>query len=158
MNLWSWESLIGFRHTIAAIAGLHTTAVLNMLVGIMALLGLRLLLRKTWIAVILTSGLFFIMVGPAQGDIRPFIVSFLVLAAIHWFVLFRFGLLPILVGATISDLLQNLPLTFDLTAWYADVTLLTLALVLGLAVWGFWISLAGRPLFRDQILEAEGAR
>jgi hypothetical protein len=158
IQLWSWESLKGLRHAISALAGLHTTAVLNMLVGIMALLGLRLLLRKTWIAVILTSGLFFIMVSPGQGDIRPFIISFLVLAAIHWFVLFRFGLLPILVGATISDLLQNLPLTFDLTAWYAHVTLLTLAVVLGLAGWGFWVSLAGRPLFRDQILEADGAR
>jgi len=50
------------------------------------------------------------------------------------------------------------PLTFDLGAWYADVTVLTLVTVLGLAGWGFWTSLAGRSLFRDEILGAERPR
>jgi serine/threonine-protein kinase len=157
-NLWSWESLRGFRQAVAAIAGLHTTAVLSMFIGVMTLLVLRLLVRKTWIAFVLTSVLFFFTAAPSQGNVLPFVFCFLVLAAAFWLVLFRFGLLSIVVGATVSDLLQQLPLTFDLTAWYADVTLLTLALILGLAGWGFWVSLAGRPLFRDQILEAEGAR
>jgi hypothetical protein len=71
------------------------------------------------------------------------------------FVLFRFGLLTVILGYTVSNLFLQLPLTFDLTAWYGYVTLLTLLFTVGIAVWGFWIALAGRSLFRDKILKGE---
>ena len=74
---------------------------------------------------------------------------------LFWFVLFRYGLLPVVLGATVTDLLVILPLTFNPTTWYGYVTLLTLFVSVGVALWGFWVALAGRPLFRDQILEAE---
>ncbi len=67
----------------------------------------------------------------------------------------RFGLLPVILGYTITDLMRLLPLTFDLTVWYGHVTLLTLFVTVGVAVWGFRAALAGRPLFRDEILGAE---
>ena len=59
----------------------------------------------------------------------------------------------LILGYTVSYLLRLLPLTFDLTAWYGYVTLLTLFVTIGIAVWGFRVALAGRPLFRDEILE-----
>ncbi len=59
------------------------------------------------------------------------------------------------LGYTVADLLRFLPLTFNLTAWYGHVTLLTLFVTVGVAVWGFRAAVAGRPLFRDEILEAE---
>ena len=65
------------------------------------------------------------------------------------------GLLAVMIGYTFSHLLVELPLTFDLTAWYGFVTLMTLVIPVGIAVWGFRIALAGRPLFRDEIPEAE---
>ena len=59
----------------------------------------------------------------------------------------------------LTRLLRLMPLTFDLTAWYGYVTVLTLFVTVGVGVWGFWAALAGRPLFRDEILEAgPGAR
>jgi hypothetical protein len=51
--------------------------------------------------------------------------------SLFWFVLFRFGLLPIILGTTVYYLLRFLPLTFDLTAWYGYVTLLTLFVTVG---------------------------
>lgn len=59
------------------------------------------------------------------------------------------------LGYTVADLLRFLPLTFNLTAWYRHVTLVTLFVTVGVAVWGFRAAVAGRPLFRDEILEAE---
>jgi hypothetical protein len=94
-----------------------------------------------------------------RGQSASFLICLLISIALFWFVLFRFGLLPVILGATVTNLLVILPLTFDLTAWYGYVTLLTLFVVAGVAVWGFWNALAGRPLFRDEILAAEaGAR
>ena len=49
-------------------------------------------------------------------------------------------------------------LTFDLTAWYAYVTLLVLLVVVAVAIWGLWVALAGRSLFRDEILAGASAR
>jgi serine/threonine-protein kinase len=155
---WSWESLIGLRHAITTIAGLHAWAALTSFFGVITLLVLRVLLRKTWIAIVVASVLFVFVFMPSHGNPLPHLLGFLVLVSLFWIVLFRVGLLAILVGSTIHVLLQILPLTFDLTAWYAHVTLLALAVVLGLAGWGFWVSLAGRPLFRDEILESEAAR
>jgi serine/threonine-protein kinase len=158
VRMWSWESLLGLRHAIASIAGTHASATLTEFTGIITLLLLRVLLRKTWIAIVVATALFIFVFMPSHGDLLPYLFAFLIVVSLFWIVLFRVGLLAVLVGETINLLLRILPLTFDLTAWYAHVTLLTLAVVLGLAGWGFWVSLAGRPLFRDEILESEAAR
>jgi len=57
----------------------------------------------------------------------------------------------------LGDLLEQIPLTSHLSAWYAAPTLLTLAAIAALALWTFRASLAGRPLFRDIILADQPA-
>jgi serine/threonine-protein kinase len=153
-GLWSWESLRGLRQAVAAVAGVHTQSLLFIFIGIMMFLLLRLLLRRTWIAVVLFSMLGIVLFNPGTGHPAPHLLGNLFMLSLFWFVLFRFGLLPIILGSTVCDLLILLPLTFDLTAWYGHVTLLVLFVTVGIAVWGFWTALAGRPLFRDEILEA----
>jgi hypothetical protein len=69
-----------------------------------------------------------------------------------WLTLFRFGLLAFVVTNVVNGLLQTMPLTFDLTAWWAAPTWITLAALLFVAGWGFRASLAGRPVFRDAVL------
>ncbi len=153
-GLWSWESLRGLRQAVAAVAGVHTDSLLFIFVGVMMFLVLRLLLRRAWITVVVFSALLLVAFNPGTGHPAPFLISSLIMIPLFWFVLFRFGLLPVILGYTIADLLRLLPLTFELTAWYGHVTLLTLFVTVGVAVWGFRVALAGRPLFRDEILEA----
>ena len=155
VRFWPWESLRGLRQAVAAVAGIHTASLLFIFIGIMMFLVLRLLLRRTWIAVVVFSALAMLLFNPGTGHPAPYLIGLLIGILLFWFVLFRFGLLPIVLGSTVCDLLLFLPLTFDLTAWYRHVTLLTLFVTVGVAVWGFWTALAGRPLFRDEILEAE---
>ncbi len=155
VGLWSWESLRGLRQAVAAVAGVHTQSLLFIFIGIMMFLVLRLLLRRTWIAVVVFSALSFVLFNPGTGHPAPYLIGFLIGLPLFWFVLFRFGLLPVVLGVTVSALLQSLPLTFNLTTWYGYVTLVTLFITVGVAAWGFWTALAGRPLFRDEILEAE---
>ena len=66
-------------------------------------------------------------------------------------VLFRVGLLPFLVMGTVQGLLIELPLSASPTDWYSGITLLVLAIVLGVAVYGFRVALAGRPAFGDEL-------
>jgi serine/threonine-protein kinase len=152
---WPWESLRGLRQAVSAVAGVHTMEVLGAMIGIMMLLVLRLLLRRTWIAVIVFSVLAILMFYSGTSHPAPYLIGMGLSLAAYWLVLFRVGLLPILLGPVVANLFL-LPLTYDLTAWYGYVTVLVLFVTLGVAVWGFWVSLAGRPLFRDEIMVAEG--
>jgi len=45
-----------------------------------------------------------------------------------------------------------MPLTFDLSAWYAGNTWITALVIAALSAWGFYFSLAGRPVFKDELL------
>jgi hypothetical protein len=44
-----------------------------------------------------------------------------------------------------------LPLSFDLFSWHVETTCLALLLVVGVAIYGFRIALAGRPVLQDQL-------
>jgi hypothetical protein len=68
-------------------------------------------------------------------------------------ILFRFGLLVIVTAYFVQFFLNAFPLTLDLSAWYAGNTFLIGLFLIGLAVWALRISLAGRPMLRDAILQ-----
>jgi hypothetical protein len=154
-RFWSLESLRGLRQAIAAMASLHAWSLEYVFFGIIMVLVLRLLLRRTWIAMVVFSALLVVLLNPGIGHPVPYLIGVLITLALFSVVLFRFGLLPLVLGYTVSQMLRHVPLTFDLTAWYSYVTLLTLLVTVGVAVWGFRVALAGHRLFRDEILEAE---
>ena len=52
----------------------------------------------------------------------------------------------------LANLLRWAPLTWDFSNWYAGAGLLTLGAVLVVALWAFYVSLAGQRLFRDSLL------
>ena len=68
-------------------------------------------------------------------------------AGVLWMaILLRFGLLTVVVSTSVALLLQYMPLTLDTSSWYASTSFLTVAACLAVAAYGFWFSLAGRPL------------
>jgi hypothetical protein len=57
--------------------------------------------------------------------------------------LFRTGLLGLAVGMGVFELLSSAPITPDLSRWFAGYGLFCLALVLAIAVYGFWAARGG---------------
>ncbi len=57
------------------------------------------------------------------------------------------------VAGTLASTIGYVPLTTDLSAWYAGVGLAGLLLPVGLAVAAFVISVGGRPLFSRMVIE-----
>ncbi len=43
------------------------------------------------------------------------------------------------------------PMTLDPSQWYAGYSFFALAVMVALMLYGFYISLAGQPLFRDEL-------
>jgi hypothetical protein len=89
------------------------------------------------------------MLDDQSAGIMPAAVSGLIVA-----VVFRFGLLSTAIMVYICVTQIYLPSTTDPTVWYAGVSALSLAIVVGLAAYGFLVSLAGKPIFGRSILQA----
>jgi predicted Ser/Thr protein kinase len=114
---------------------------------------LRVLLRRQWAASVAFATLFCVM--SALGSPTPLIDGFagLGFALIVLFIMIRLGLLAFMVTVMFSHW-NSFVLTTDFSTWYTGRSLLAVLMFAALAVYGFWISLAGRPLFKDEILDS----
>ena len=65
----------------------------------------------------------------------------------------RFGVLATVAMFVFLHLVVFYPFTTELSAWYATDFLLAAVVLLILAVYGFYTSLAGQPLFKGKLLE-----
>jgi hypothetical protein len=69
------------------------------------------------------------------------------------FVLYRYGLLATVSALFITHLWVFFAVTTEFTAWYATDFVIALIICVALVVYGFYVSLAGRPLFAGKFLE-----
>jgi hypothetical protein len=67
--------------------------------------------------------------------------------------LYRFGLLALVISLSVSFALTNAPLTLDPSRWYFWQGAFVVALVLGLAIWGFRNVLGKQALLPAGALE-----
>ena len=68
------------------------------------------------------------------------------------------GFLALLVLLFVSPLLRNFPQTLDPHAWFVGAAAFGPVVLLVLAVYGFWVSVGGQRLVRDELLEARSRR
>ena len=76
--------------------------------------------------------------------------------AISALVIVRFGVLAsvALWFTFYCAIAGNAPWTTSVSVWYARTTMLAIAAILALAIYGFRTTLAGRPLWRDELQKA----
>jgi len=86
--------------------------------------------------------------GPYNAAIVAPLMSGLIVA-----VVFRLGLLATAVMVYISQIVLSLPLTTQIGVWYGWASVLAVGVALGLAVYGFVVSLGDKPLFGRAVLE-----
>lgn len=63
------------------------------------------------------------------------------------FVIHRFGLLAMATALFVDNIMTDVPLTTNLSAWWSTPTTLSLALLIGLAAFAYYAARAGQPLF-----------
>jgi hypothetical protein len=69
------------------------------------------------------------------------------------FILKRFGLLVLVVGLVVQNVLHVFPTTTHLSQWYAAPALVGLIAIAALAFYGFQTTRAGKPLVGAGLLE-----
>jgi len=111
---------------------------------------LRAVLRKEWLAAAV-----FVLIEAVPSFLTGGLISaafVLVVAAAEIFVFLRFGLLAWVFANYFGHFLA-FPLTTDSSAWYAGTSLFLLLVLAALAVYGFRIALAGKPVFAGARLD-----
>jgi hypothetical protein len=116
----------------------------------------RMMFRRTWLAaaavIIIGTFVFYGSVGFDHLGLFDY-VSIPLWWALMVFILTRFGVLALAVAFSVSAALNDLPLTADLSTWYAGTTLFAIASVLALTAYALYTALAGRPLLKTGFLE-----
>jgi hypothetical protein len=149
----STDALLGFTHVASAFVSVLPNAALSVMVFFFLLFVVRFRLRSERLAAIMFVAIFTVMASLVSSNpllLLPFnLVQFTGLA----FVLTRFGIVSTFVGVVVSNLLIGFPLTTDMSAWYAGPAIFAVALIAATALYAFRGAIAGRPLFREELLD-----
>jgi len=114
-------------------------------------------LRRHWLAatalfVIALAIEFFAFAAAAP---RFYWIASIMIALTITILVARFGLLATMAAQLFFFLSLEYPITTDFSAWYASSTIFAIVIVLGLAVYGFYTSLGGQPVFGARLLSDE---
>jgi hypothetical protein len=116
------------------------------LVMFFVLLFFRVVVRNQWVAAILFVALWTSLktVGSdypvIEAPVQIVVYSLLVL------VVFRSGLVAFATGMVVANVMLNVTLTVDFSAWYASTGAFVLLSMAAIAIWGFYNSLGGQNL------------
>jgi serine/threonine-protein kinase len=131
---------------LAELLAIQVNALTHILLLIGGLLLLRFVLRRTWLALAFHGTLYVLVY--ASGFPRGYLTLAIWICA--WYLMFfRFGWTSLVIGTATVQLLTGYPLTINLSAWYAYATVLVVGFCLALTLYGFKVSLGGRPPFQD---------
>jgi serine/threonine-protein kinase len=118
---------------------------------------LRLIVRKDWLA-LLVAGLLLSIAGLGFAGSEKVSILLALLRAILCnglilFVLVRYGILAAVALFYTANVIFEFPMSLDFSRWYAGNCLAALVVILGLAAYGFYNSLGGRPIFGASSLD-----
>jgi serine/threonine protein kinase len=71
----------------------------------------------------------------------------LVMGALYFFTLIRFGILAVTLGSLANSIFLNFPMSLEVSTWYAKYGFAALAILAAIVLYAFYYSLGGRPIF-----------
>ena len=147
---FSTEYLASARTAIGAWFTQFPGSISATLLVFMLLFVFRVLLRKAWLGAI-GFVLFWTTLQAVSSNypavewpMQALVYTAVAAAAI------RYGLVAQVVGLFVADMALNVPVTLNPSEWYFPAAMLAMASVAGLAVWGFYTSLAGETPWKTR--------
>ena len=145
--LFSTEGLMGGREALGAWIRQWPQSIQSTLVFFFVLFGLKVLLRKEWIAAITFVAIFALPRALTSTHVAVELPTQIIVYGIAVLIVLRFGFVSLACAIFTIDLLANVPLSADFSAWYMTTAILALLSVVALAGWGFYHALGGEPLW-----------
>ncbi|HKP83230.1 MAG TPA: protein kinase [Pyrinomonadaceae bacterium] len=142
--------LLGIRSFARGITQQTFGALLQSFILLFILLSMYIILRRERLAAVVVWLIMTVALGLTHETLYAFPVAALATLLVI-VVLYRYGLLALISTIFFLHLMIFFPVTSDFSAWYAADYVLALIISLALAVFGFYTSLAGEPLFRGAL-------
>jgi serine/threonine-protein kinase len=149
--LFSTDALSGGRVALGAWLAQWPQSIQTTLVFFFLLFGLKIILRREWIAAIALVAIFALPRGFSSTYPAVEVPAQIVVYGIAAVIVLRFGFVPLACAVFTINLMANVPFSPDLSAWYMTTSIFALLSVVALAGWGFYNSLGGEPLWRPEI-------
>ncbi len=147
-SLFSTNALMGGRQALGSWLYQWPQAIETTLGFFFLLFGLKVLLRKEWIAGIVLVALFALPRGLSSTFMAVEIPAQIIVYGIAVVIVLRFGFVPLACAVFTVNLLGNVPFSADLSVWYMPASIMALLSVVALAAWGFYTSLGGEPVWK----------
>jgi len=147
------HSFSGTHSLVAFVSGALASSIAVGLAILFWIFVFRILFRRTW-AVVIAAMTWIIFANSIGSEFS--IISLISVAAaggLSLFVIFRFGLVAFIAEALFFNILLASPITIELSAWYSEIGLMGLFLLLALSLYAFHTSLGGRPIFGTSRLD-----
>jgi hypothetical protein len=147
-------NLMGLRWILLDFTANAEATIANSLQFFMLLFLLRVLLRKQWLAAVafvaIWTGYRFLTWGATWWFVAALAI---ILYSMFVITLLRFGFLAVAIALLVFDTTLDTLGTTDLTAWYAQSSVAIVIALPALALYGFRLSLGGRPLLTSAAFE-----
>lgn len=144
---------LGMGQFVPAFVGQITSPLLNGFQLVFLVLLLAMLLRRDWLGFLAGWIVYTAALAIFHGGLPINWVSAAVTAVLSLFVLYRYGLLALMSSLFFLHMYIQFPATPHFTTWYGTGFFIDLLLVIALALYSFYTSLAGQPLTRRNLLE-----
>lgn len=147
--------LEGVRQLWAKFLGNLPAGVFSAFFFLLLLILLVTIFRKQWLATAVFWILLFSVESLAfrRGAHWTDLLGSALIASVTVVCVARFGLLAIVSRAVFFELSFHNAITADFSSWYFGNTVFAAVVLFGLAIYGFYTSLAGQPLFKGKLLQ-----
>jgi hypothetical protein len=149
----TWQ-LLGARSIISALSNSIIGAIVSGLAFLALLFLFRTLLKRDWAAALAFVLFFGLLSALGSGALAVFLVPRLILSGLSVYLLIRFGVLALVAANVFDVFLGSFPLTTQMSAWYADISLAGMLFMAAMTFYAFYTSLGGRsPLGAPELEE-----
>ena len=147
----STDALIGGRTALGAWLRQWPQSIQTTLVFFLVFFGLKVLLRKEWIAAIVFIAIFAVPPGLGGAYVKVELPAMILVYGIALLIVIRFGLVPLAVAIFTINMMAGLPFSADMSTWYMTTSIPALLSLLAIAGWGFYHSLGRQPIWKVEM-------
>jgi hypothetical protein len=147
--------LLGTTAVIARVLNQVFNAVLNAIFAVFAMVLLKLVVKREWLASAVAIGLAMLLAVRGSGDGSRLVnlTAALLMVSIIVLTIQRLGLVAITSLFFVYFVMTSALITLDTSRWFFPSTVVLLAIPAALALYGFYASRGGEPIFGSKLLD-----
>jgi serine/threonine-protein kinase len=113
----------------------------------------RVFLRNKWLAATALVAFWVVFKSVGADHLYVHIPFMILLYGTAAFAMVRFGLITLFCSFFVLDVVLNLPMTSDFSAWFIGGVIFSYASIAAIAIWAFYTALAGQKLWKEELFE-----